>query len=128
MSIPEVLLDGTATDVLAVRVIRSDLRRLVLRARVSGMMGFSSVVVRLAERLEPALRAGELGPQDAARLKLWQRIAQRYLHEPLVVSIATEMVAMLDVGWAFRMSDPEKSHLWNSLIEDRVALVFEDCR
>ena len=102
------------------RAVRAELHRLVRAARASGLVSFSSVVLRLAERLEPCLRAGQIGPRDRALVRRMAVQCNRYLEDPTDVRAAAGMVEALASG---SMSAAERAQLLQGALEEGTHLL-----
>ena len=99
-------------------VLRRDLRRLVRAARALGLSSLSSVVVRVAERLEPGLRAGELTPRDIEMLRRFTDRCCRYLVDPADVKAADAVVELLAIEPCSAVGCWERIHLLLGLVEE----------
>jgi diguanylate cyclase (GGDEF)-like protein len=100
------------------RALRRDLLRLVRTARALGLTSLSSVVVRIAERLDPGLRAGELAPRDIAMLRRFADRCCGYLADPTDVKAADAVVELLAVEPLAAVGCWERIHLLLGLIEE----------
>ena len=100
------------------RGVRSDLHRLARAARALGLSSLSSIVLRMAERLEPCLRAGELGRRDAEVLRRLAEHCRRYLEDPTDVKAAAAMVDELAADPLPAAGRWERSHLLQGAIEE----------
>ncbi len=111
---------GSECQVRDARAVRAELHRLVRAARASGPVSFSSVVLRLAERLEPCLRAGQIGPRDRALVRRMAVQCNRYLEDPTDVRAAAGMVEALASG---SMSAAERAQLLQGALEEGAHLL-----
>ena len=100
------------------RGVRSDLHRLARAARALGLPSLSSIVLRMAERLEPCLRAGEFGRRDAEVLRRLAEHCRRYLEDPTDVKAAAAMVDELAADPLPAAGRWERSHLLQGAIEE----------
>ncbi len=98
--------------------VGSDLHRLARAARALGLSSLSSIVMRMAERLEPCLRAGELGRRDAEVLRRLAEHCRRYLEDPTDVKAAAAMVDELAADPLRAAGRWERIHLLQGAIEE----------
>ena len=105
------------------RAVRAELHRLVRAARASGLVSFSSVVLRLAERLEPCLRAGQTGPRDRALVRRLAVQCNRYLEDPTDVRAAAGMVEALASGSTSAADRAERAQLLQGALEEGAHLL-----
>ncbi len=111
---------GSECQVCDARAVGAELHRLVRAARASGLVSLSSVVLRLAERLEPCLRAGQIGPRDRALVRRMALQCNRYLEDPTDVRAAAGMVEALASG---SMSAAERAQLLQGALEEGAHLL-----
>lgn len=104
------------------RRVRSDLHRLARATRAMGLVSFSSIVMRLLERLEPCLRAGELGRAQAEALLRQAEQCQGYLDDPTDVTAAAAMVDALAAEPSPAAGRWERIHLLQAVIEEGAGL------
>jgi len=105
------------------RAVRAELHRLARAARASGLLSFSSVVLRLAERLEPCLRVGQIGPRDRALVRRLAVQCSRYLEDPTDVRAAAGMVEALASGPMSAPDRSERAQLLQGALEDGTHLL-----
>jgi diguanylate cyclase (GGDEF)-like protein len=114
---------GSECLVRDARAIRAELHRLVRAARASGLLSFSSVVLRLAERLEPCLRAGQVGQRDRALVRRLAGQCSRYLEDPTDVRAAAGMVEALASGPMGAADRVERAQLLQGALEEGAHLL-----
>lgn len=125
----EALAENPGSTCLArdARAARSQLHRLARAARASGLLSFSSVVLRLAERLEPCLRVGQIAPRDRALVRRLAVQCSRYLQDPADVRAAAAMVEALASGPMPVADRAERAYLLQGALEEGAHLL-DACR
>ena len=118
---------GSACLARDARRARAQLHRLARAARASGLLSFSSVVLRLAERLEPCLRAGQIGAHDRALVRRLTVQCSRYLEDPADVRAAAAMVEALASGPMPAADRAERAQLLQGALEEGTHLL-DACR
>ncbi len=114
---------GSACRGRDARLVRARLHRLARAARASGLLSFSSVVLRLGERLEPCLRAGQIGARDRALVRRFTVQCSRYLEDPADVRAAAAMVEALASGPMPAADRAERAQLLQGALEDGTHLL-----
>lgn len=110
----QTLVDGACQA----RRARENLRRLARVARTLGQLSFCSVVIRVAERLDPHLREGEFGAREAALLRRLAHISQRFLNDSAKVAAATSLVELLGSECYPAIDRREQAYLLDGMIEE----------
>ncbi|MGC8517865.1 MAG: putative bifunctional diguanylate cyclase/phosphodiesterase [Steroidobacteraceae bacterium] len=105
------------------RRARAQLHRLARAARASGLLSFSSVVLHLAERLEPCLRAGQIGARDRALVRRLTVQCSRYLEDPADERAAAGMVEALASGPMPAADRAERAQLLQGALEQGAYLL-----
>lgn len=98
--------------------MRTSLHHLARSARAAGLLTYASVVLRVAERLEPVLRTE--GPSDLqfAYLRRWVRLSRRYLSAHEDLQHAAALVDMLGGGAMPTIGADERVELLRGLLRE----------
>jgi hypothetical protein len=112
--------EGLVSDAPA---LRAQLQCLVRAARAAGLVSLSSVVLRLAEWLEPCLRAGQIGLRERALARHVGVQCCRYLEDPANVQAAADMVAALANGSMSAAHRAERAQLLQGALEEGTYLL-----
>lgn len=110
--------ESPADDALDTRALQLGLGELALAVRNAGMRSLASVILRISERFEPILRAGDVGPRDAALLRQCLLSCLCHLAEPTAALSPAQLIDLIDRGRNHGMSYAERAHLWNELTEE----------
>ena len=113
---------GSGGAELDARAARRKLQHLARAARACGLSSFSSIVLRLAERLEPCLRAGDVAPRDCDLLRRVAMYGGNYLDDPTDARAAAAMVDALATAPMPAADQSERSHLLQCALEEGAEL------
>lgn len=94
------------------------LQRLARAARVAGLPTYSSVVLRVGEQLQPAVRCGELSAAQGAFLRRWARLSLRYLQAHEDFRHAAALIDMLAIEPVSEFSAQERVELLRGLLTE----------
>lgn len=94
------------------------LQRLARAARVAGLSTYSSVVLRIGERLQPAVGCGELTAPQSAFLRRWARLSLRYLQAHEDFRHAAALIDMLAIEPVSELSAEERIELLRGLLTE----------
>ncbi|MGC8522493.1 MAG: diguanylate cyclase domain-containing protein [Steroidobacteraceae bacterium] len=102
---------------------RAKLHRLARVARTRGLSSFASIVLRLAERLEPCLRAGAFAPRDLEQFRCVAAHCGRYLDDPTDMQAAAALVEALGAGPDPAAGRWERNQLLQGVFEEATELI-----
>ena len=100
------------------RTWRAQLYEVAGHARAAGLHAYSSLSVRIGERLEPSFRSEDIPRSQIQLLLRWAQASLGYLRQGADCNSAVELVALLDVSQESRQGAEERAFLLRGLIED----------
>jgi hypothetical protein len=96
----------------------SSLQQLARAARVAGLPTYASIVLRVGEQLQPAVRCGELSVSQGAFLRRWAQLSLRYLEAHEDFRHAAALIDMLAIEPVAELSAQERVELLSGLLTE----------
>ncbi len=109
---------AAAAPSIDVRATLSELQSVARAARLAALATYSSLVLRVCERLAPAERSGEFSEAQAHFLRRWARTSLRYLEARDDFRHAAALVDMLADGSMSELVTDERIELLRGLLTE----------
>lgn len=102
------------------RFVRLQLGQILSLARTAGLFSFATLALRLAEHLEPSLRAESVPPSEVLLLRDWAYASQGYLNSPGGREPAITLVDLIAAPSCGQIGPAERLYLLSCLLEDQL--------